>query len=261
MQAAVPRRYQDRFQHDHAVRAYQEEVYAPGGYDDFIWSLQQGRLRRAVEGAFPDGPDRYLDFACGTGRILSFLEPSAKEATGLDISPAMAEVARSRAGRAEVRVGDLLRTPGLLSGRYDLVTAFRYFLNTDPELRLPVLRALSERLRDERSLLIFNVHGHSRSVRHLSVRYHAARGRTHPELSAREAFELADAAGLRVEEVHGFGVCPRSLHSVPLMGGVVRALDAGAARIPAAWRVSVDLMLVCRRKEAVPRAEALPQAG
>lgn len=249
MDISTAKRFQDRFQDVAAVREYEREIYAPGQYDSFIWSLQQPWVERVARAAAREtGPLRYLDFACGTGRVLSFVEPFVQQALGVDVSQAMARAARTRARRARIVVGDLLRDERLLQGHFDLITAFRYFLNADADLRLPTLQALAARLRDSRSRLVFNVHGHRGSVRHLAIRCHAAQGRHHEELSYRQILELVEGAGLRVDEAYGFGVCPRSLYPTAL-GGIARIADRWAARTQWLRRLSIDLVMVCRRRE------------
>src|SRR5947209_6520021 len=48
---------------------------------------------------FPAGIPRYLDFACGTGRITRLLEAMAERSYGIDVSPGMLELARRRCPR------------------------------------------------------------------------------------------------------------------------------------------------------------------
>jgi SAM-dependent methyltransferase len=68
----------------------------------------------------------HLDLGTGTGRILELLSPQAERSTGVDLSPEMLTIARSRlaqAGltRAHVRLADLFELPAE-DASFDLVT-------------------------------------------------------------------------------------------------------------------------------------------
>ena len=94
-----------------------------------MWRLEQ----RALDSIFARAGGRrfedYLDFACGTGRMLGFLGKYAQSVTGVDISPSMLEVARERVPKAELICGDLTREPLLTNRQFDVISAFRFFPN------------------------------------------------------------------------------------------------------------------------------------
>ena len=57
---------------------------------DRYMARQEARMAQAVvDRLFPKGVPRYLDFACGTGRIISLLEGRADKVYGVDVSPTM----------------------------------------------------------------------------------------------------------------------------------------------------------------------------
>jgi SAM-dependent methyltransferase len=61
------------------------------------WELEQRLLAAAVERFELGGPDSTaLDFACGTGRVLGFLESRVSRAVGVDISDDMVALAAAR---------------------------------------------------------------------------------------------------------------------------------------------------------------------
>ena len=85
-------------------------------YDAWIADLLTILERHALQGK------RLLDVGCGTGK--SFLEmlPRGWQVTGCDISPAMLDLARKKAGdRARLVVADMLTLPKF--GEFDLVWA------------------------------------------------------------------------------------------------------------------------------------------
>jgi SAM-dependent methyltransferase len=162
----------------------------------------------------------------------------------------MLAAARRRCQRSSLVHGDLLTENPLGARKFEIVTAFRFFVNVEPELRRPALRALRNHLAAD-GVLIANVHGNSRSLRHLSV---AIRRRwpsraTEPdmlnEMSAADFKALCDDAGLVVQEVHGYGMCPPGLYRTALRP-IARRIDDWLANSRLARLAGVDLVFVCR---------------
>jgi SAM-dependent methyltransferase len=72
--------------------------------------------------------NRLLDVGCGTGKSFVPMLPHGWEVTGCDISPAMLEIARAKAGEAvRLEVADVLALPKF--GEFDLVWALDDTLN------------------------------------------------------------------------------------------------------------------------------------
>lgn len=121
---------------DDARKAY--EAFAPS-YDDFNQAYGYNYERWTgvlLEKAEEEGisGNRLLDIACGTG--FSFLPMLERgwQVTGCDISPAMIEIARSKAGDdASLLVADMRDLPHL--GLFDLIWAvndpINYLLSTE----------------------------------------------------------------------------------------------------------------------------------
>ena len=121
-----------------------------------MWDLEQIVLR-SILAEFQ--PKRILDFACGTGRISSFIESEfpAPEIHGIDISESMLEVARERAVRAQYHrmpVDEAVRHYGERS--FDLVMAFRFFPNAEPALRNSVAESFTRLVSDDGVVLVNN---------------------------------------------------------------------------------------------------------
>ena len=245
--------YSERFQNATDVADYESKEYGAGSYSSCIWNLQRPVVEKIIAGfrrAHP-GPVRLLDFACGTGRVLSCLEPLVDEATGIDISANMVAVARGKCRSARLCVGDIFAQPDLLAGRYDLITSFRFLLNVEPAMRLRALRRLRATLREPDGLLLVNVHGNSRSLRHPAILWRRWRERSRPsgamlnEMSPGETARLFQEAGFQIVSRHGFGMLPPTFYRTPL-----RKLAAVADRSLAgenAWSAcSIDMLFVCR---------------
>jgi SAM-dependent methyltransferase len=171
------------------------------------WQLEQELLDVIFERHFVRAPRRALDFACGTGRVLAYLEDRVPEAIGVDVSPAMLAVARERCVRArlierDVTVDDV---PDL-TGEVELVTVFRFFLNAEPPLRRAVLDWIHSVLVPE-GHLVANFHLNPHSLRGRYLRLRAGRS-VIPMLSPSDVERMLADAGFHLVAYYGYEFLP-----------------------------------------------------
>jgi len=248
-----PINYSDRFQEKEAVADYEAKEYGAGSYSSVIWNLQRPVLEKILVDfrRTQSGPVRLLDFACGTGRVISSLEPLVDAAEGIDISENMVEVARKKCRTARLQVGDILANPEILQKKYDVITSFRFLLNVEPELRSRVLQRLRGGLREPDGLLVVNVHGNSRSLRHPAIVWRRWRDRTKKsgamlnEMSPVATKKLLRENGFQIVRQLGFGMLPPTLYRTPLRGAAA-AVDKSFAGENCWSDCSIDMMFVCR---------------
>jgi SAM-dependent methyltransferase len=94
-------------------------------------------LRLIIEAAAPRPQDRLLDVACGGGIVVCAFAPHVKEATGIDMTPAMLDRARRLAAEKGLtnvawREGDVSALP-FADGEFDIVvTRFAVHHFPDP---------------------------------------------------------------------------------------------------------------------------------
>ena len=249
----MPINYSERFQDSTAVADYESKEYGAGSYAARIWEMQRPVVEKIITD-FRGGqknPARLLDFACGTGRVIATLEPLVDAAEGIDISPNMVALARAKCRRASLQVGDILSQPELLQGKFDVITAFRFLLNVEPAVRRCILKKLRDVLRAPDGLLIVNVHGNSRSLRHPAIVWRRRRERAHPtgamlnEMSPAETRRLLHDCGFQIVRQFGFGMLPPTFYRTPLRG-LVEVVDRSLAGENILSNLSIDLMFVCR---------------
>lgn len=238
--------YASRFRDREEVLHYESVEYAANSYASHIWNLQKPTLTEIIKRHEPASNSRLLDFACGTGRVLSFVENLVDHSDGIDISPEMAEVARTKCSKANIVVGDILSEPDLVSGDYDFVTMFRFLLNTEHEMRYKILRKVRKRLVNKKGVLIANVHGNTTSARYAALTYRKfVHGETHSQLSRPQIYRMFEETGYEVVSEYGFGLLPPLLYRT-FLSGVSKSFDACASRLPLLLPISIDLLYVCR---------------
>lgn len=241
--------YSVRFQDQNHAEHYEHAEYSPDSYPTYIWQLQKPVLREILQSLRKDrGPISLLDFACGSGRILSFVEEEVDHSDGVDVSEPMVAIAQGKCNNSDIYVGDVLKCPDLLQKDYDVITCFRFLLNVDEDTRIQALKELRKRLVQKNGVLVTNIHGNSFSVRRLALIYrYLFRGEKHHEMSPGEIAQLFDKCGFVAVSEFGFGILPPTLYRTSLKS-VAKWVDHACSRFPILDKFSIDLLYVCRLK-------------
>jgi SAM-dependent methyltransferase len=237
-------RYTDR----HKGRGHDyDETFSPevNPYRAMLWRLEQRVLDAILRRHLVPGNITHLDFACGTGRILGHFSEHVASATGIDVSSSMMAVARKAAPRAELIEADLTQQDVLGERRFDLITAFRFFPNAEPELRRTVFGVLARHLAPH-GVLVFNNHKNRNSLRRRISRLlgrEVARGTmTHADAEA-----LVAQSGLRILEVVPLASLPLSDRRLLLPVPMVESLERRLSGHPKLAGIAQDLIYVCGR--------------
>lgn len=120
--------------HLHAGEAYQARFQKKPGRAA-MWELEKPLLQDIFQNL---APRRALDFATGTGRIVSELEKCLPDCEfhGTDISEDMLAIARAQCKRVTLHLIDGRRALEVCGREaFDVVSAFRFFPNADRQLR------------------------------------------------------------------------------------------------------------------------------
>lgn len=182
-----------------------DEIFSQRLRESLLWDLEKSVLVSLLNRHFVDAPPNHLDFACGTGRILRHLRPYVAQSVGVDVSSAMIAVANRQAQGSETILGDITREPLLHGRKFDLITAFRFFPNAEPELRREAIQALRPLLSDS-GVVIFNNHlNDSSSVRRLQ---RIAKRRVGHTMSQTEVDQVCAWGSLCIEAEYGLGILP-----------------------------------------------------
>lgn len=235
-------RYTDR--HKARGRDY-HETFSPevNPYRAMVWRLEQRVLNGILGDYLASGKITHLDFACGTGRILGHFQAHVASATGVDVSSSMMEVAAKVAPGAELIEADLTQQDVLGERCFNLITAFRFFPNAEPELRRAVFLVLARHLAPQ-GVLVFNNHKNRNSLRRRISRLlgrEVARGTmTHAEVEA-----LVDQAGLRIVEMIPLAILPISATHPLLPVWLLEPFERWVSRAVALASLAEDVIYVC----------------
>ena len=82
------------YRHSHITKGDEyDSALDSNPWDAYMHRVEAAFLQEIVPNLFAEKP-RYLDFACGTGRITSVVAPMTAECTGVDVSESMLAEAR-----------------------------------------------------------------------------------------------------------------------------------------------------------------------
>lgn len=204
--------YREQFSRREAAEKY-DRVYMGPNYSNVLWEIEKELLSEIISGVRKSHEHiDYLDFAAGTGRVISYVEGMVDSATGIEISPAMAEIAQEKLSKGTMIVKDITSNDDPTENKYDLITMFRFILNAETPLRSSVMKGLVKRLRNNDSRIVFDNHGSLFSHKALMWPYHKIRrmGKGYQTsgnyLTDREVQTLARAVGLKIERSVDYGV-------------------------------------------------------
>jgi len=197
--------YRDSHKQSDKPENYDEKFWDLSTPEGMFWQIERQILQRIVE-AMPTPPKESLDFACGTGRVLSWCAQHVESCTGADISPSMLGMARERCPGATIHEADITKDHETAPGPFDLITSFRFFLNAQEELRHEALAALKRRLAKD-GLLVINFHLNplSPTGAYVGGRSRIGSATRRPVASLSKARSLLAANGLEIDSVHGYG--------------------------------------------------------
>ena len=244
------KKYTYRDSHKYAQKgAEYQAFYEMQPWEKFLWSREQKIILKILEKYFKGRDIHLLDFACGTGRISGFLEERVTTSTGVDVSGSMLAVARTTLKRTEIIEADITTENVLQARKFNLITAFRFFVNAEPSLRSAAMRALAGLLSED-GYFVFNNHQNYGS---LWIKLRCVRHRqVNPQgifnvMTIDQMRKLAEGVGLEIVELYPVGFFHPPKIAVPLV--VSSAVEDVCGMLPALARFSESPVAVCRKRK------------
>jgi SAM-dependent methyltransferase len=236
---------EDDYRHSHADRGPSyDATLAANGFDAYMAKWEAHWLVQFARTQFPDGIPRYLDFACGTGRITQTVAPLAHESVGVDVSASMLRIARSKCPQVRFVEADVTRERAGL-GHFDVVTAFRFLGNAQDELRAGAVRAVYDLLQPG-GYFIVNNHRNPGSVAAL---LHRMTGGSHEmDLTYSKLRRLLCDHGFTIVRVRAIGAwLVRSRMQARVQPGGGATMEAILNAAPFA-PLAPDMLVIARKR-------------
>lgn len=220
------------------------------GYYSLQWSFIEKPLLISILEKFKnEGSRSYLDFACGTGRIIGVGEKVFGNAVGVDISNEMAQHARTSCPTAEIYAPFDICENAVL-GNFDVITSFRFFLNAELSLRKLVLSNLALMQKPGQHLIV-NIHVNSNSILGFfyTLRNFTLNKKIANVCSLDEMRIDLEGAGYKIIKVNYYSFFPRIGPYLPVvMSKVLIGIEKIINKIRFPWRSWAQSFIIIAEK-------------
>ena len=191
---------------------------------------------------------KILDFACGSGRILKDMQILPNEIHGADISKEMLDLAKKNTKIKKLIQIDITReSTNKMKNTYDIITAFRFFLNANISLRNEAFFHLSLLLQ-KGGVLIFNNHANTTSIAGIyKIWVKIKKKNICRTMSYRYIKKMADRYGFTVKRVYNYGFLPRIFY-FGFGKRVYWKIDNLLAKIPVIKYLGSHQLYICKKR-------------
>ncbi len=205
--------YRQKFASE-AVKKYETSTYKNNSYYSLMWEIEKKYLKKLLNG---NRFSNYLDFACGSGRVIEFVEDYADRSIGVDVSEDMLSVARQKVEKSTLIKQDLTKDSLAGKEKFDLITAFRFFLNAQEQLRQEAADEFAN-ITDKDSLVIVSNQGNKTSFIFITALIEELlMGSKLNKMSLRDFKKLFEERGFELVEYRGIGFLPKLLYKLTFM--------------------------------------------
>ena len=246
----MPKKGSYRDSHQHASKGIEyDEHYQSQSWQRYVWLREKEIISKILRKYFGNRDIHFLDFACGTGRITSFLENRVKTSTGVDLSNSMLTIARKKLKRTEIVQADITTENILKERKFNLITAFRFFANAEAELRLAAIKALADLLAEDGYLVFNNHHNiHSPWIKWAYMRHRQKNPQgIYNVMTIEDMKELVGHVGLVITEIYPVGFFHPPKIEIPQF--LFNTIENIGCRFKSFTRFSECHIAVCSRRK------------
>ena len=199
---------------------YESGIYKKNSYYSLMWELEKEYLKKFLKkNRFKD----YLDFACGSGRVITFAEDFVENSTGVDVSTDMLKITRGKVKKSNLIQRDI--TQKSISKKFDLITAYRFFLNAQNDLRHEILAEFKKMVKKDSYIVVSNQGNRTSAIFLTAPLETILFGKRLNMLSKNDLVKLFEPYGFKLVEYRGFGFLPKALYSTPLLKKLFYYID------------------------------------
>ena len=204
-----------------------------------IWNLEKKIINRFL-------PKKiklvHLDFASGSGRVSKFLERKVKKQYLLDSSKKMLEHAQKILNNSMIINRDFTKIKTIK--KFDLVTAFRFFPNAEPDLRKKAIKFIFNSLKKD-GIFIFNNHRNFWSLPYFLKRITFRSdgfGMTHSEVK-----KLIAPYKLKICEYRSIGLLTEKEKGYFILWRIVESIENFLFKLNSKHRLGYNIIYVLRK--------------
>ena len=242
--------YRDSHKNIGKGKEYDDSFFL-SNYKGYIYQWEKKILQKIWSS---NKPSKYLDFACGTGRVTNLAKGYTSEIIGVDVSSSMLEVAKEKYPEIRFIEQDLTQSLDGLNQDFDAISTFRFFTNAQESLRIEAYQSLVKLLKPG-GLLVFNLHMNSKSPFALMARLYEKvfgkrKGFNHIDIDyMKRRIGLLDE--FEILEIHAKGFLPviREGKIYPsFLFSLIDKLEYVLSVIPGYKSVCKYQIIVCKKK-------------
>jgi ubiquinone/menaquinone biosynthesis C-methylase UbiE len=225
-------------------------------FESMIWEVEKKLLRKIIKKK--QKKQIYMDFACGTGRVINFIGKNFKNSIGVDTAKGMIKIAEDKnKSNSEFICGNIIEDKDLLKNkRFDVITSFRLFLNIEDKNRELILKELYKYLNDDGILVInnhvnrYSIIGFQFWIRNLIKPRHLRnnKNRIINTASEYEFRKLLNNSGFKVKKVYRFILLPGRKKVILLPKKYLIKFEYMISSIPLLNLFAKDQIYVCNKK-------------
>lgn len=228
--------------------------FSSNWYRADLWNFEKNVLKDVVQkhrtDTMKENSIRLLDFACGSCRVLQYLEEFCDAAIGCDVSEAMLIEGRKHLIKAKTYNLDLTKEslPKEVAS-VNCITAFRFFTGAESRLQSQVITRLAGLL-GPGGVLIFNNHRNYYGSFYVIQRlYYGLIGRDWNTrcMKSSSALKLISESGLCLESIHHWGVLPNGEAKTLIPRFFSSPLEKVLSRIGIFRKLASSQIYVCRK--------------
>lgn len=222
--------------------------YSNTTLSSYLFELEKLILKDIVSNVKIKNPikTKYLDYACGSGRVLKFIIDELNGggtnvcAFGMDVSQEMLNsIGEIPAQLIKIDVSK----ENYPEHDFNLITCFRFFLHSEHELRVSILKSLHKMLEYD-GLLVVNNHGSCRSFLGL-MRLLSSKGHC---MSDSDFSALICEAGFKIEKIYSFGLFPGIIVNLRIFRSIMLSVER--LIVKRGWskhQLGIQKIYICRK--------------
>ena len=227
-----------------------DEKFKDNSYRSLLWDIEKKILKKFISKYFSKPIENYLDFACGTGRVLSFMGQYSNNSIGVDVSESMLSVARDNVKESKIIFGDITKDSTILNNlEFDLISAFRSFPNAQNELCVETLMIFNKILKNE-GYLVFNNHRnhHNLIINRLKRFIKFLINKKHTIIfSESEVKQLLYKCGFKIVKKYHSGVFNSNETKKVSKNSILTQIELLCMNLPFAKYFSHNVIYVCKK--------------